>query len=607
MTIKKDIATSSKNKEDVDKTRNVKQTLFRLASYLKLEHKLLFAVAIFAVLSTVFNVLSPKLLGDATTSIYSSVVTGTSVDFHYIGSIILILLFLYFLSSLFSFLQQYIMAGVSQRIIALLRKKVNEKLTRLPIEYFDKHSHGDLLSRAVNDIDNISASFQQGLSQILSSVVTVLGIIIMMIIISPILTIVVLITIPLSFLIIRFISSLSQKYFKGQQDVLGQVNGHVEEMYSGHQVVKAFGYEEKSIKRFDELNESLYTAGQKAQFISGIMMPLTTFVGNLGFVFISIVGGILVLNGNIPIGSVQAFIQYSQQITHPMSQIASIANIIQNAIASADRIFALLDEKEEERERGLSFEVGEIEGNVTFEDIGFGYNKQLRLIDNLNIQVEKGQTVAIVGPTGAGKTTLINLLLRFYEINNGQISVDGVDLHKLSREQARSMFAMVLQDTWLFSGTIRENIAYGKKGATFEEIKEAAISAHADEFIRTLPDGYDTILNQGTTNISQGQKQLLTIARAIISNPKILILDEATSSVDTRTELKIQKAMNKLMKNRTSFIIAHRLSTIKQADLILVMDKGKIIEKGTHQQLLAHKGFYERLYNSQFDRKEVSI
>lgn len=583
-----------------EKPKEFKKTLFRLAKYLRPERNKLILVMIFAIFSTVFNVLSPKLLGDATTSIFESVTTGTSVDFAFISRIVTILIALYLTASLFSFLQQFLMAGVSQRSVAVLRKEVNEKFTRLPLKYFDQHSHGDLLSRAVNDVDNINTSFQQGLSQIITSVVTVIGIIVMMLVISPLLTLVICIVIPLSLLVVRIIASFSQKHFKSQQKELGQLNGHVEEMYTGHQVVKAFGYEEQSIKAFDEMNDRLYKAGQKAQFISGIMMPLMTFIGNLGFVFISIIGGILVLNGSIQIGNVQAFIQYTQQISQPMSQVASIANMIQNALASAERVFTLLDEAEEQKEKALDIDINTIAGKVSFHHVGFGYEKDSLLIQDMNVEIVEGQTVAIVGPTGAGKTTLINLLMRFYELDRGRIEVDRIDLTTLAREQVRSLFAMVLQDTWLFSGTIRENIAYGREGVTDEEIISAARAAYADDFIRTLPDGYDTVLNQGASNISQGQKQLLTIARAIISDPKILILDEATSNVDTRTEYNIQKAMNQLMVNRTSFVIAHRLSTIKDADIILVMNKGDIIEKGNHQQLLELKGFYADLYQSQF-------
>ncbi|MFS0778438.1 ABC transporter ATP-binding protein [Neobacillus sp. 3P2-tot-E-2] len=595
-----EITVFSPRRKSFETPRDLKKTLVRLAIYLKPERKNLFFVCIFTALSTAFNVSSPAILGNATTSIFKSVTSDTAVHFSYLGLIIIILIFLYVFSSLCSFLQSYLMAGVAQRAVAALRKKVNEKFTKLPIKYFDQHSKGDLISRAVNDIDNINNSFQQALTQFIGSVITVTGMIVMMLVISPLMTIVIAVTVPISVLIIRCIFSRSQPLFKQQQAVLGKVNGYVEEMFTGHHVVKAYGYEEKSVERFDEMNKTLYKVSQKAQFISGIMNPLMNFVGNIGFVFVSIIGGVFVLNGSMLIGNVQAFLQYSKQITGPMMQVAGIANLIQNALASAERVFDLLDEEEEQKEKEAEIDLDQMKGQVTFDHVSFGYEKDSLLMEDINLQIEEGHTVAIVGPTGAGKTTLINLLMRFYEINNGKIFIDHIDSKHLSQEQVRSLFAMVLQDIWLFSGTIRENIAYGKKNATDEEIIAAAQSAYADDFIRKLPEGYNTMLYQDASNISHGQKQLLTIARSIISDPKILILDEATSSVDSRTELKIQKAMNNLMKNRTSFIIAHRLSTIKDADLILVMHQGDIIEKGTHQQLMKENGFYADLYNSQF-------
>ena len=530
---------------------------------------------------------------------------GTGVQFGFLGRITLILAGLYLLSALFTFLQHYLMAGVAQKTIYEMRQEVNEKLTRLPLKYYDKHSHGDTLSRAVNDIDNINTSLQQALTQMITSVITIVGIIVMMLLISPVLTLVVFITVPLSMLAVRFIASFSQKYFAAQQKELGDINGHVEEMFTGHQEVKAFGHEEKAIQQFDEVNERLYQSGWKAQFISGLMMPMMTFIGNLGYVFVSITGGIFVLNGTLLIGGVQAFIQYTQQFSQPIVQAAGIANTIQSAIASAERVFSLLDEEEETGETPAYIDTGKLKGDVSFEHVAFGYDKNVPVIRDLSLHAKEGQTIAIVGPTGAGKTTIINLLMRFYELNKGSIKVGGTDISELSREQARSMFAMVLQDTWLFNGTIRENIAYGREGATEEDIIRAAKSAYADDFIRTLPDGYDTVLGEDAQNISQGQRQLLTIARAILADPKILILDEATSSVDTRTEMNIQKAMNKLMANRTSFVIAHRLSTIKDADMILVMKNGDIIEKGSHEELLRKNGFYADLYNSQFSREEA--
>lgn len=585
--------------------KEFKKTILRLAGYLKPRTFQLVLVIIAAILSTLFNVISPKLLGDATSSLFESFTKGTGVQFGFLGRITLILAGLYLLSALFTFLQQYLMAGVAQKTIFEMRQEVNEKLSRLPLKYFDKHSHGDTLSRAVNDIDNINTSLQQALTQMITSVITILGIIIMMLLISPVLTLVVCITIPLSMLAVKLIASFSQKHFAAQQKEIGSINGHVEEMFTGHQEVKAFGHEDKAIQQFDEINERLYQSGWKSQFISGLMMPMMTFIGNLGYVFVSITGGIFVLNGTILVGGVQAFIQYTQQFSQPLVQVAGIANTIQSAIASAERVFSILDEEEEMRETPADLDLAALKGDVSFEHVAFGYDENVPVIRDLNIDVKEGRTIAIVGPTGAGKTTIINLLMRFYEVNSGKIKVGGTDLTDLSREQARSMFAMVLQDTWLFNGTIRDNIVYGREGATEEEIIQAAKSAYADDFIRTLPDGYDTVLAEDAQNISQGQRQLLTIARAILADPKILILDEATSSVDTRTEMNIQKAMNSLMENRTSFVIAHRLSTIKDADLILVMKNGDIIEKGNHEELLRLKGFYADLYNSQFSKEEA--
>ncbi|MGG4249361.1 ABC transporter ATP-binding protein [Bacillus licheniformis] len=587
------------------KPKEFKKTLLRLARYLKPRTFQLVLVVFAAILATLFNVISPKLLGDATSSLFASFKEGTGVQFGFLGRITLILAGLYLLSALFTFLQHYLMAGVAQKTIYEMRQEVNEKLTRLPLKYYDKHSHGDTLSRAVNDIDNINTSLQQAQTQMITSVITIVGIIVMMLLISPVLTLVVFITVPLSMLAVRFIASFSQKHFAAQQKELGDINGHVEEMFTGHQEVKAFGHEEKAIQQFDEVNERLYQSGWKAQFISGLMMPMMTFIGNLGYVFVSITGGIFVLNGTLLIGGVQAFIQYTQQFSQPLVQAAGIANTIQSAIASAERVFSLLDEEEETGETPASIDTGKLKGDVSFEHVAFGYDKNVPVIRDLSLHAKEGQTIAIVGPTGAGKTTIINLLMRFYELNKGSIKVGGTDISELSREQARSMFAMVLQDTWLFNGTIRENIAYGREGATEEDIIRAAKGAYADDFIRTLPDGYDTVLGEDAQNISQGQRQLLTIARAILADPKILILDEATSSVDTRTEMNIQKAMNKLMANRTSFVIAHRLSTIKDADMILVMKNGDIIEKGSHEELLRKNGFYADLYNSQFSREEA--
>ncbi|MHB1407363.1 MAG: ABC transporter ATP-binding protein, partial [Desulfitobacteriaceae bacterium] len=457
-----------------------------------------------------------------------------------------------------------------------------------------------ILSRVTNDVDNIATTLQQSLTQLITSIVTIVGIVIMMLWISPLMTLIALVTLPLSFLVTAKIAKRSQKYFVAQQKELGQLNGHVEEMYGGHPIVKAFGHEDKSINKFNEINERLYTAGWKAQFVSGLIMPLMNFISNIGYVFVSVVGGILVIKKSIEIGDVQAFIQYSRQFSWPIIQTANIANVIQSTVASAERVFELLDEIEEIPDKQEAKVIESSQGAVKFQNVKFGYKEDLTLIENMNIDVQPGQTIAIVGPTGAGKTTLVNLLMRFYEINDGKITVDGVDIRDLTRGGLRSIFGMVLQDTWLFNGTIRDNIAYGREGATEDDIVRAAKAAHADHFIRTLPDGYNTILNEEASNISQGQKQLLTIARALLADPAILILDEATSNVDTRTELLIQKAMIGLMRGRTSFVIAHRLSTIRDADLILVMNDGSVIEKGTHTELLVQGGFYADLYNSQF-------
>lgn len=590
----------------VQKAKNFKGTFKRLIGYLKPHRVRLTAVFLMAILSTVFTIIGPKLMGNATTKLFEGMmmkikgVPGAKVDFDYILHILIVLAGLYIFSSLFSYFQQYVMAGVAQKTVYDLRKEVNEKLTRLPLKFYDSRTHGEVLSRVVNDMDNISNTLQQSLTQLITSIVTLVGVIVMMLTISPLMTLIVILTLPLSILATAGIAKKSQKFFMGQQKALGELNGHVEEMYTGHQIVKAFGREEKSISDFNTINERLYESGRKAQFISGIIMPLMAFINNIGYVLVSVVGGILVTKRAITIGDIQAFIQYARQFSQPITQTAQIANIIQSTIASAERVFELLDEEEEVLEVVDAKVIKLPKGDVAFENVVFGYKENETIIKGMNIDVKKGQTIAIVGPTGAGKTTLINLLMRFYEINEGKITIDGVDITELKRGNLRSMFGMVLQDTWLFNGTIKDNIAYGRENATDEEIIRAARAARADHFIRTLPDGYETILNEEASNISQGQKQLLTIARAILADPTILILDEATSSVDTRTEVLIQQAMNELMKGRTSFVIAHRLSTIRDADLILVMNHGDVVEKGNHEELLAKGGFYADLYNSQF-------
>jgi ATP-binding cassette subfamily B multidrug efflux pump len=590
----------------VQKAKDFKGTSLRLLGYFMPQKFLLLIVLGASILGSVFNIVGPKILGLATTKLFEGVllklrgVPGASVDFTYIAHVLLILLGLYIISAIFLYIQQYVMAGVAQRTMYQLRREVDEKLSRLPLQYFDTRTHGEIMSRAVNDMDNLSTTLQQSITQLITSAVTLLGVIVIMLTISPLLSLIVLLTLPLSLLVTTVIAKRSQEYFRRQQRVLGELNGHVEEMYTGHKIVKAFGRERQSIAEFTERNEKLYDAAWRAQFVSGIIMPLMRFIGNIGYVFVAVVGGIMVTQGAIAIGDVQAFIQYAQQFTQPITQLANFANVIQSAMASAERIFELLDEQEEVPEAVDAKVIEHPEGAVEFEHVRFGYKEDAILMEDMNIDVQPGQMIAIVGPTGAGKTTMVNLLMRFYEVNSGEILVDGVNITQIKRGNLRRTFGMVLQDTWLFNGTIRDNIAYGREGATDEQIIRAARAAYADHFIRTLPEGYHTILNEDATNISQGQKQLLTIARAFLADPEILILDEATSSVDTRTEIQIQKAMGELMKGRTSFVIAHRLSTIRDAELILVMNHGTIIEKGTHQELLAKNGFYADLYYSQF-------
>jgi len=588
------------------KAKNFKGTFKRLIQYLKPYQVRLFIVFLTAILSTVFSIISPRVLGEATDIIldgWKNKVNGVAdaaIDFKGIAFILAILALLYVISAVFGFIQQFLMAKVAQKVVYQLREDVNHKLGRLPLKFFDSRSNGDILSRVVNDVDNVANTLQQSLTQMITSVVTIIGIIIMMLTISPLLTLILILTLPLSFIVIAVVAKKSQRHFKNQQNELGDLNGHVEEMYTGHTIVKAFGREKESIQRFEEMNDKLYESSWRAQFMSGIMMPLMGFIGNIGYVLICVVGGIQVTNQVITVGNIQAFIQYARQFTMPITQTANIANIIQSTIASAERVFELLDEVEEEKDVNPNVKIANPQGNVSFQHVKFGYKDDSVLMEDLNLDVKSGQTIAIVGPTGAGKTTLVNLLMRFYNIQGGAITIDGKSIDQLERSYVRSLFGMVLQDTWLFNGTIRDNIAYGRDGASEEEIIAAAKAAHADHFIRTLPDGYNTILNEEASNISSGQKQLLTIARAILADPSMLILDEATSSVDTRTELHIQQAMNNLMEGRTSFVIAHRLSTIKDADLILVMKQGSVIEQGSHDQLLASGGFYSELYASQF-------
>ncbi|QQE81082.1 ABC transporter ATP-binding protein [Alicyclobacillus sp. SO9] len=606
----------------VQKAKNFRGTLKRLLSYLGQHRMALSVVFITSIFSTVFTIISPKLLGQITTKLYSGMMLklrgtpGMTLDFPYIWRMLLILGVLYLFSAVFGYVQQYVMAGVAQRIVYQMRKELQAKLARVPLKFFDNRSHGEILSRVVNDMDNISSTLQQSLVQLVTSIVTLVGVIVMMLSISWIMTLIVIVTLPFSFLITVKIASKSQRYFMDQRKLIGELNGHVEEVYTGHDIVKAFNREEDSIRKFKSKNKQLYEVGWKAQFISGMIMPFMSFIGNIGYVLVCVVGGVLVTRGSIQVGDIQAFIQYARQFSQPITRVANIANIIQSTIASAERVFEVLDEPEDSDQlianeaantaaneaagAGQMVENLAVQGNVQFHDVSFSYNQDVPLLRNIRIRVKPGQSVAIVGPTGAGKTTLVNLLMRFYEIDSGSITVDGVDIAELRKSQLRGFFGMVLQDTWLFHGTIRENIAYGRIDATEDEIVQAAMAAHAHHFILTLPDGYETVINQEASNLSQGQKQLLTIARAFLADPPILILDEATSSVDTRTEVQIQNAMQALMKGRTNFIIAHRLSTIRDANLILVMDKGAIIEQGTHSELLQKNGFYAELYHSQF-------
>lgn len=586
-----------------EKAKDFGGTMKTLISYLRPHGIAVSVVFLFAIASTVFSIVSPTILGDATDEVVKGLMSPAGIDFSALLDILILLIVLYALSFLFSTIQGYIMAGVSQKVTYELRRAMSEKMDRLPLKYFDSKTHGEIQSRVVNDIETVNQTLSQSLTQIITSITMIVGILIMMIRINLLMTVTALIVLPLSMLVIRLIIGKTQRHFKAQQKYLGEVNSHVEEMYTGHTIVKAFNREEASEEVFDEYNEKLYESAWKSQFLSGLMMPLTNFIGNLAYVAVCILGGHLALNGSITIGNIQAFIQYVRSFNQPVSQVANVANLLQSTAAAAERVFELLDEEEEVSDQkadgtpALSRE--NLRGAVGFEHVGFGYEEEL-VIKDFNFQVQPGQRVAIVGPTGAGKTTIVKLLLRFYELNQGRITVDGNDIRDYSRKELRSMFGMVLQDTWLFNGTVRDNIRYGKMDATDEEVVEAAKAAHIHHFIMTQPKGYDMEINEEADNISQGQKQLLTIARAILADTPIMILDEATSSVDTRTEALIQQAMANLMKDRTSFIIAHRLSTIRDADWILVMNHGDIIEQGTHRQLLEENGFYANLYNSQF-------
>ncbi|HBI6980979.1 TPA: ABC transporter ATP-binding protein [Clostridium perfringens] len=596
----------------VEKAKDFKGTMKKLGVYLKPYSLSIAIVILFAIGSAAFSIVGPKILGKATTKIFEGLVqkiTGVpdaSIDFGYIGNIAMILVALYLVSSLFGIIQSFIMSGVAQKVSYNLRKQISEKMDTLPLNYFDTRTNGEVLSRITNDVDTMNQTLNQSLSQIITSVVTLIGVLIMMFSISWIMTLATFIILPVSMVLISLVVKKSQKYFKSQQEYLGHLNGQVEEVYGGHNIMKAFNREEASTKDFDELNNTLYKSAWKSQFLSGMMMPIMSFVGNLGYVLVSILGGWLTIKSVITVGDIQAFIQYVRSFNQPIAQMAQVANIMQSTAAAAERVFEFLDEEDEVKDPVNSVDPSEIRGEVEFEDVHFGYNEDKIIINDFSVDVKPGQKVAIVGPTGAGKTTIVKLLMRFYDINSGSIKIDGHDIRDFKRADLRNLFGMVLQDTWLFNGTIMENLRYGRLDATDAEVKEAAKAAHVDHFVKTLPDGYNMVLNEDASNISQGQKQLLTIARAFLKDPKLLILDEATSSVDTRTELLIQKAMEKLMEGRTSFIIAHRLSTIRDADLILVMKDGDIVEQGNHEELLEKGGFYSSLYNSQFEQNSAS-
>ena len=589
-----------------EKAKDFKGTMKKLMEYLSAYKIGIFFVIVFAIGSTIFNIVGPKILGKATTEIFKGLVRkvsgGSGIDFDKIAHIVLTLLCLYLTSAVFSFVQGYIMTGVSQKLTYRLRKEISEKINRLPMNYFDKQTHGEVLSRITNDVDTLSQSLNQSATQVITSTTTIIGVLIMMLSISPLMTVVALLILPVSMGLISVIVKRSQKYFMSQQEYLGHVNGQVEEIYGGHNIIKAFNKEEDVIATFKRDNDILYTSAWKSQFLSGMMMPIMQFVGNLGYVGEVILGGYLAMKGTIQVGDIQSFIQYVRSFTMPIQQVAQVANMLQSTAAASERVFEFLEEKEEDQTVEKPVCIDKLEGSVSFDHVHFGYNPDHTIINDFSVDVKPGQKVAIVGPTGAGKTTMIKLLMRFYDVGSGSIKVDGHDVRDFNRDDLRKMFGMVLQDTWLFKGSIEDNIRYGRLDATHEEVVEAAKAARAHRFIKTLPGGYQMELNEEASNVSQGQKQLLTIARAMLADPKILILDEATSSVDTRTEIQIQKAMDQLMKGRTSFVIAHRLSTIRDADVILVMKDGDIVEQGNHEELLAQNGFYAELYNSQFER-----
>jgi ATP-binding cassette, subfamily B, multidrug efflux pump len=589
----------------VEKPKNFKGTINNLIKYARPYRISIILVFIFAIASTVFAIVGPKILGSMTNLVVSDYSRRLEIDFVRIGQIALQLLFLYLISAIFSYVQGYLMSDIAQKITYRFRKEISEKINFLPIRYFDTRTHGEVLSRVTNDVDTISQTLNQSLTQIIISVTMIIGILVMMLSISWQLTIVALIVLPSSFGIIGKIIKKSQTYFKDQQEILGTINGYIEEMYSGHSVVKIFNGEKRTVAEFQKINNKLYKSAWKSQFLSGLMMPIMNFMGNLGYVFVAALGGWLAIQGRINIGDIQAFIQYVNQFNQPIVQTANITNILQSTAAAAERVFEFLEQSEEIPEVEKPISLSSVSGGIEFDNVVFGYSAEKVIIKGFSAHVKPGQRVAIVGPTGAGKTTIVNLLMRFYDVDKGSIKIDGVDIRDMKRSALRKMFGMVLQDTWLFNGTIKENIAYGNQKSSDQEIIAAAKAAHVDHFVRSLPLGYNMIISEEADNISQGEKQLLTIARAMLANSPMLILDEATSSVDTRTEVLIQEAMTNLMKGRTCFVIAHRLSTIRNADLIFVMNEGNIVEQGTHEQLINRKGFYESLYNSQFSESET--
>ncbi len=596
-------------KKSLEKAKDFKGTTKKLINEYLSKYKIaLIIVFIFAIGSTIFTIVGPKILGNATTEIFNGIVNkisgGSGIDFDKIGKILLTLIGLYVVSALFSFIQGFTMTGIAQKITYKLRADISEKINKLPMKYFDKRTHGEVLSVITNDVDTLSANLNQSITQIITAICTLIGILVMMFSISWQMTLISLVILPVSALLVKNIVGKSQKYFKAQQDYLANVNGQVEEVYGGLNIVKVFNAEGKVTNEFEKANDNLYHSAWKSQFLSGLMFPVMNFIGNVGYVAVAVAGGYLAIQGTITVGNIQSFIQYNKQFTQPINQIAQISSMLQAMVAAAERVFEFLEEDEEKNTAKQGTSVEQLKGNVKFDHVKFGYDAEKTIINDFNCDVKDGQKIAIVGPTGAGKTTMVKLLMRFYDVTDGAILVDGINIKDFERGELRRMFGMVLQDTWLFGGTVKENIKYGKEDATDDEVIQAAKAAHVHHFIKTLPNGYNSVLNEESSNVSAGQKQLLTIARVILTDPKVLILDEATSSIDTRTEIQIQKAMDNLMEGRTSFIIAHRLSTIKNADLILVMNHGDIVEQGTHEELLAKGGFYSDLYNSQFEEVE---